>query len=127
MWAITLLHNVDTLEVYEYVIRQTEAELQQTTNQQALADMGAVEGQPLTHDLDQPKSTSATTQTGAGPGTRHPRPTKTTDLAKQQRQLQHRQTVILAAERRKQLGAARAALGLPTIPEDPIQSDPNTD
>jgi hypothetical protein len=89
--------------------------------------MGAVEGQPLTHDLDQPASTSATTQAGAGPRTRHPRPTKTTDPAKQQRQLHHKQTVIMAAERRKQLGPVRAVLGLPTILEDPIPSNPNTD
>jgi hypothetical protein len=27
MWAITLLHNVDTLEAYEEAIRQTEADL----------------------------------------------------------------------------------------------------
>jgi hypothetical protein len=32
MRAVTLLHNVDTLEVYEEAIQQTEEDLQQSTN-----------------------------------------------------------------------------------------------
>jgi hypothetical protein len=38
MWAITLLHNVNILEVYEEAMRQTEEDLQQTTNQQEQAN-----------------------------------------------------------------------------------------
>jgi hypothetical protein len=37
------------------------------------------------------------------------------------------QTVILAAERRIQLGAARAVAGLPAVPKDPKPSQPNAE
>jgi hypothetical protein len=85
LWVITLLHNVDTLEVYEEAIRHEEADLQQTANRQEPADVEEVGRHSPAHTPDQPASTRAATQTGAGPRTRQPHPTKTNDPAKQQR------------------------------------------
>jgi hypothetical protein len=89
--------------------------------------MGEVGRHPPAHTPDQPASTSAAAQVGAAPKTRHPQPTITTDPAKQKQQLQHMQPVILATERRKQLGTAKAAAGLPAIPGDPSPSDPDAE
>ena len=89
--------------------------------------MEEAERHPPTHTSDQPSSTSAATQAGASPRTRQPRPTKTTDPARQQRQQQHIQIGIQTTERRSQLGAARAAAGLPAILENPLPSNPNSE
>jgi hypothetical protein len=92
LWAITLLHNVDILEIYEEAIQQTDAHLQRTPYQKEQANMGEVEMQPPAQTLEQSASTHAAAQAAAGPKARHPRLTKAIDPAKQQRQLQHMQT-----------------------------------
>jgi len=125
MWATTLLHNVDTLEVYEDAIRQTEANLQQPTDRNEPTSRALGECHPLSHASDQPATTSATTHARPSPRARQPRPTKTNDPSKQQRQQHHTQTVIHAAERRRQLETARAETVLPTIPEDPTHMGPD--
>ena len=90
---------MDTLEVYEEAIRQTEADLEQTTAHQDQANAGEVGGQPPSSTLEQPSSTNYAAQAGAGPKIIHPRSTKIVDPAKQQRQLQHMQNVALAGDK----------------------------
>ena len=124
MWVVTLLHNVDTLEVYEEAIRHTEEDLHQTTNHQKQDVIGDDERRSPTHTPEHTASTTDAAHVKAGPIARQPRHVKAHDPAKHQRQQQHRQNVIMAADKRRQLGMARAAIELLTIPEELGPSDP---
>ena len=83
LWATTLLHNVDTLEVYEDAIRQTEADLQQPADRSEPANRAVGDSHLLSHNPDQLASNSVAAQAGTNPIARQPRSTKTIDPAKQ--------------------------------------------
>ena len=90
-WATILLHNVDALEVFEEAIRNArEEEPAATTAYNPRSHSASTEPEtplavPLSSDAP---STGARRDRGGGRGT-WPRPTKTQDLARAQRQLDH--------------------------------------
>ncbi len=85
MWATVLLHNVDTLEVYEEAIRQSVQDLEHhTTPHEAAANDRGHQNPPPAHTIEHRACTN-----GAGAGGRirskQPKPANTIDPAKQQR------------------------------------------
>ena len=70
LWATTLLHNVDTLEVYEDAIRQTEEDLQRPADRSEPTSRAVGDNHPLSHTHDKPASTSDAAQAGTSPRVR---------------------------------------------------------
>ena len=114
---VVLLHNVDTLELYEDAIRQA------TVTSQNAGTGGPTETLAEAH-MHRPPSTDdvpgTSAQAGRGGGrVPRPRPTKAMDPAKIQRKLEHAQRFEAAAASRRASGAAREATRLHTIMEHP--------
>jgi hypothetical protein len=112
--ATITLHNVNTLEVYDYAMRQSAAE------QYATAPADSHEQQTATtHFIGTPTRDTPCTSARGGRGGREARfrPTKTPDPYKERRKQLHAQRQEEAAAKRKSGGAAHEAARLASIPE----------
>jgi hypothetical protein len=125
MWSTVLLQNVDTLEVYEEAIRQPKQDLEHHTSPKRQQTMSV---DPITLPLPTPLNNvqvqAMLVQVG-DPDPKQPKPTKTSDPAKQQRQALHRQITATVANRKRLLGATKASNLMTTIPKHAEDIDPN--
>ncbi len=116
---VVLLHNVDTLEVFEEAIRQAGAnEPAEPASHQAQETCEGTSVVSYHSGRNKPPAPGNSSRRGGGRGPQ-PRSVKSQDPAKKHRKTEHEQRTATAVAGRRAEGAAREAVRLAPITEDP--------